>query len=133
MVNEERLINNFLNMVKISSPSLKERAMADYLKNELKNLGLEIEEDNAGSKINGDAGNIIAVLKAPGKKKILFSSHMDTVSPCDKIVPIVEEGIIKTDGTSVLGGDDKAGIVKKPDQSAFFVQHAKCHQRDGAS
>ncbi len=111
MVNEERLINNFLNMVKISSPSLKERAMADYLKNELKNLGLEIEEDNAGSKINGDAGNIIAVLKAPGKKKILFSSHMDTVSPCDKIVPIVEEGIIKTDGTSVLGGDDKAGIA----------------------
>ena len=25
----------------------------------------------------------------------------------------------------------KLGIVKKPDQSAFFVQHAKCHQRNG--
>lgn len=111
MFNQERLVGNFLNMVKISSPSLKEREMAEYLKNELKDLGLEIEEDNAGSKIGGNSGNIVAVLKAPGKKKILFSSHMDTVSPCEKITPIVEDGIIKTDGTSVLGGDDKAGIA----------------------
>ena len=111
MFNEERLINNFLNMVKIPSPSLREREMADYLKNELMDLGLEIEEDNTASKIDGNAGNIIAVLRSPGKKKILFSSHMDTVTPCDKIVPIMENGIIKTDGTSVLGGDDKAGIA----------------------
>ncbi|MGL5125575.1 MAG: M20/M25/M40 family metallo-hydrolase [Fusobacteriaceae bacterium] len=111
MVNETRLIKNFLEMVKISSPSLKEREMADYLKSFLTEMGLTVEEDNTGNKIGGNAGNIIA--KLPGKinKKILFSSHMDTVTPCEKINPIVSNGIISTDGTSVLGGDDKAGIA----------------------
>lgn len=111
MVNKERVVNSFLDMVKISSLSLNERAMADYLKKELTAMGLEVEEDNVGEKIGGNAGNIIAVLKAPGKKKILFSAHMDTVCPCEKINPIVENGIIKTDGTSILGADDKAGIA----------------------
>ena len=113
MINEQRLVDNFLNMVKIPSPSLKERAMADYVKLELENLGLEVTEDNAGQTCNGNAGNIIGTLKAKGSstKKILFSAHMDTVLPCDKITAILENGIIKSDGTSVLGGDDKAGIA----------------------
>lgn len=111
MINESRLVENFLEMVKIPSPSLKEREVADYLKKVLEELGLEVTEDKAGEAIGGNAGNIIGVLKAPGKKKLLFSSHMDTVLPCTKINPIVEGGIIKTDGTSVLGGDDKAGIA----------------------
>jgi len=113
MINEKRIVDNFLDMVKIPSPSLKERAMADCVKAELEKIGLEVTEDNAGESCNGNAGNIIGVLKAKGsnKKKILFSAHMDTVLPCDKITPIIENGIIKSDGTSVLGGDDKAGIA----------------------
>ncbi|MGL5123979.1 MAG: M20/M25/M40 family metallo-hydrolase [Fusobacteriaceae bacterium] len=111
MLNEKRMIENFLDMIKIPSPSLNERKIADYLKKILLDMGLEVEEDNAGKDHNGNTGNIIAVLKSPGKKKFLFSSHMDTVTPCEKILPIIENGIIKTDGTSVLGGDDKAGIA----------------------
>ena len=113
MINEKRIVDNFLDMIKIPSPSLKERAMADYVKVQLENIGLEVTEDNAGKSCNGNAGNIIGVLKAkgPNKKKILFSAHMDTVLPCSKVTPIIENGIIKSDGTTVLGGDDKAGIV----------------------
>lgn len=111
MVNESRVINNFLDMVKISSPSLKERGMADYLKKLLEELGLVVEEDNTGEKIGGNAGNIIARLPGKIDKKIMFSSHMDTVTPCEKINPIIKDGIISTDGTSILGGDDKAGIA----------------------
>ncbi len=111
MINENRLVENFLDMVKIPSPSFKEREVADYLKNVLTELGMEVIEDNAGEIIGGNAGNIIGIMKAPGKKKLLFSSHMDTVLPCAKITPIVEDGIIKSDGTSVLGGDDKGGIA----------------------
>jgi len=38
---------------------------------------------------------------------------MDTVSPGEGIKPIIDEenGIIKSDGTTVLGGDDKGGIA----------------------
>lgn len=113
MINEQRIVDSFLDMVKIPSPSLKERVIADYLKVQLKKIGLEVTEDNAGESCNSNAGNIIGVLKAKGsnKKKILFSAHMDTVLPCDKITPIIDGGIIRSDGTSVLGGDDKAGIA----------------------
>lgn len=111
MVREERLVKNFIDMVKIPSPSLKEREMADYLITALKKLGLEVEEDNAGEINKGNAGNVIGVLRAPGKPKVLFSAHMDTVLPCDKITPVIENGIIKSDGTSILGGDDKGGIA----------------------
>lgn len=111
MIKEARLIENFLDMVKISSPSKNERAMGDYLLKVLKELGLEVSEDNAGEINGGNCGNIIGVLRAPGKKKLLFSAHMDTVVPCEKIVPVIENGVIKSDGTSVLGGDDKGGIA----------------------
>ncbi|MCJ8342247.1 MAG: M20/M25/M40 family metallo-hydrolase [Cetobacterium sp.] len=111
MVKEARLVENFLDMVKISSPSLKEREMGDYLIKVLKELGLEVMEDEAGEKNGGNCGNIIGILKAPGKKKVLFSAHMDTVLPCDKVTPVIEGRIIKSDGTSVLGGDDKGGIA----------------------
>lgn len=111
MVNRERIVNNFINMAKISSPSLKEREVADYIKNQLLEIGMEVIEDNAGVEFGGNSGNIIGVLRAPGKKKVLLSAHMDTVLPCDKVNPIIENGVIKSDGTTVLGGDDKAGIA----------------------
>ncbi|MGL5917907.1 MAG: M20/M25/M40 family metallo-hydrolase [Cetobacterium sp.] len=111
MIREARLVENFLDMVKISSPSRDERVMGDYLIEVLKELGLDVEEDNAGELNNGNCGNIIGTLKSPGKKRFLFSAHMDTVTPCKKIVPVVENGIIKSDGTSILGGDDKGGIA----------------------
>lgn len=111
MINRERMVENFINMAKISSPSLKEREVADYIKKELESIGLEVIEDNAGEKTGGNSGNIIGILRAPGKKKVLLSAHMDTVLPCDKVNPIIENGIIKSDGTTVLGGDDKAGIA----------------------
>ena len=50
MINRERMVENFINMAKISSPSLKEREVADYIKKELESIGLEVIEDNAGEK-----------------------------------------------------------------------------------
>lgn len=111
MIKKERILENFLEMVRIPSPSKNERELADYLKNKLLKLGLEVKEDNTGEKIGGNTGNIIGVLKGKKKGNYLFSAHMDTVKPCEKINPILENGIIKTDGTSILGGDDKGGIA----------------------
>jgi tripeptide aminopeptidase len=41
----------------------------------------------------------------------MMSAHMDTVVPGEGVKPIVEGDIIRTDGTTVLGGDDKSGCV----------------------
>lgn len=113
MINNERLINEFLELVQIDSPSSKEGAVAKVLAKKLESIGCEVLIDDAGVKTGGETGNIIATLKGnrPGRK-LLFSSHMDTVSPGIGVKPIIDEGngIIKSDGTTVLGSDDKAGI-----------------------
>ena len=112
MTNNKRLIDEFLELVQIDSPSSKEGNVAKVLVKKLEEIGLSVEVDNAGEIHGGETGNVIATLKGNREgKKILFSSHMDTVSPGIGIKPIIDEeaGIIKSDGTTVLGSDDKAG------------------------
>lgn len=111
MIQKQRVLNTFLDMVKISSPSGNERRMADYLINHMNANGIEVYEDKAGETIRGNTGNVIAKIKGNGKKHIVLTAHMDTVVPCDEIHPVIDGDIVKTDGTSVLGGDDKSGIA----------------------
>jgi tripeptide aminopeptidase len=114
MINKERLIEEFLELVQIDSLSSKEGAVAKVLVKKLEKLGFEVSIDDAGIKFNGETGNVVAKLKGNRVgKKILFSAHMDTVSPGLGIKPIIDKvnGIIKSDGTTVLGADDKAGIT----------------------
>ncbi len=114
MINKKRLIDEFIELVKIDSPSSKEGKVSKILVEKLKGIGCEVYIDKAGEKVGGETGNIIAKLKGNRDgKTVLFSSHMDTVSPGEGIKPIIDEvnGIIKSDGTTVLGSDDKAGIA----------------------
>ena len=113
MINKERLIEEFIELVKIDSLTGKEKNIAKLLFEKLEELGFEVTIDDAGKLAGGETGNVIATLKGnrPGKK-LLFSAHMDTVEPGIGINPIVDETnqIIKSDGTTILGSDDKAGI-----------------------
>lgn len=112
MVNRDRLIGTFLEIVKINTQTKKERAMADYLKGKLTELGLQVTEDQAGTAIGGEAGNVIGVLKGNSDKQaVLFSAHMDRVSPGENIYPVVEGDVIKSSGDTILGGDDGAGLA----------------------
>ncbi len=112
-INEKRLLNTFLDLVRIDSESLQEGAIAKYLAQELKKLGASVYVDKAGKKIGSDAqGNIIASVKGSGKTKpFLLSSHMDTVRPGRGVKPSVKNGRVVSGGSTVLGGDDKAGIA----------------------
>ncbi len=112
MVNRTRLVDEFLELVKIDSLSRKERQMCDILKRKLENMGFMPVEDNAGEKIGGNSGNIICTVK--GTKNvpaILLGAHMDTVVPGIGKKAVVAGDIIKTDGTTILGGDDASGIA----------------------
>ena len=111
-IQETRLLDTVLKLVQIDSESRNERAAADYLKNRLETLGYTVKEDNAGAHIGGNAGNVIAYHEGIGTgKSLLFCAHMDTVAPGNGIIPIIEDGVVHSDGTTVLGGDDKAGIA----------------------
>ena len=107
---QERVIERFLEYVQIDSPTKEEAAFRDRLKKDLEELGLEVYEDNAGEEIGSNSGNLIAKLKGTGDKTILFSSHMDTVSPGRGIEPVINDGVITSKGDTILAGDDKAGV-----------------------
>lgn len=112
MIHVERLLKEFCELVSIDSVSFHERKMADTLKNKLLELDVEVNEDNAGERYKGNAGNIFGFLKGtiPGPP-ILFSAHMDTVEPgVGKKAILQEDGRIVSEGT-VLGADDVSGIV----------------------
>lgn len=113
MVNQERLVKEFMELVAIDSESGDERAIAEILKGKLTALGFEVYEDNTGDVIGTGTGNLIATI--PGTKAdaptAFFSAHMDTVKPGNGIQPILKDGIITAAGDTILGSDDKAGIA----------------------
>lgn len=112
MINKERLLDRFLKYIQIDSPTKYEREFADYLKNEMEEMGLSVYMDSAGEKVGSNSGNLIGRLEGNTEgEPILFSAHMDTVSPGIGIKPIIKDGVIYSDGTTILGGDDKAGIA----------------------
>lgn len=112
MVNKERIVTELLQLVKIDCISKNERKMADYIWKKLNDLEIDAKEDNSGEKIGGNTGNIIALLKGNiNKDPILLSAHMDTVMPGLGKKPIVKDNIVKSDGSTILGADDAAGIT----------------------
>lgn len=112
VIQEERIVDTFQKYVQIDSPTKNEKKFANFIVSELEALGLEVYIDHAGEKVGGNTGNIIAKLKGTkDTEPIVFSCHMDTVSPGCGIQPIIKDGVIYSDGTTVLGADDKAGIA----------------------
>jgi tripeptide aminopeptidase len=113
MINQERIKNLLLELVQIDSHSRKERDVAERIKTYCEEIGADVEIDDAGEKVGGNSGNVIARFKGtiPGAEPIMMSAHMDTVVPGEGVKPIVEGDIIRTDHTTVLGGDDKSGCA----------------------
>jgi tripeptide aminopeptidase len=111
-VKQDRLVELFTTLCSINSPSRQEREMAEYVKGFLRGLGLEVREDHAAQQVEGNANNLIATLPAniSGVPRIFFSAHLDTVEPNPNVKIIQENGIIRTDGSTILGADDKAGV-----------------------
>ncbi|OFP01309.1 MULTISPECIES: M20/M25/M40 family metallo-hydrolase [Staphylococcus] len=115
MINKQRLLDTFLELVQIDSETGHEEIIQPILKEKFENLGLEVKEDHAGEQNELGANNLVCTLPAVNTNanqidKIYFTSHMDTVIPGINVKPIVkDDGYIYSDGTTVLGADDKAG------------------------
>ncbi len=101
------MIEQFMEMVRIDSESGNEGKMIDYLLKEFAKIGASVAKDSYG--------NMIAKLPAKGcenKEPVLLSCHADTVKPGVGIEPIIENGVIRSEGNTILGADDKAGIAE---------------------
>ena len=113
MINQERLNSLLIELIEIDSLSRRERDVALRLQRELEDLGARVFIDDAGEKVGGNVGNLIAHFPgtAPGAAPLLLSAHMDTVVPGEGIRPVRDGDILRTDGRTVLGGDDKSGVA----------------------
>lgn len=112
MINKNRVVEEFMKYVQIDSETKSEGEFAKFIKKELEALGAEVTVDGAGEIVGSDTGNVIARFKGTREgEPILFSCHMDTVTPGKGIKPIIKDDVIYSDGTTILGGDDKAGIA----------------------
>jgi len=126
----QRLIDEFLELVQIDSETKNEQIIAPILKSKLEVLGFEVIEDDSAARSGHGAGNLIATLKGTksGVDSIYFTTHMDTVVPGKGIKPeLREDGYIYSDGTTILGADDKAGIAALLDMAKRLKEESIEH------
>jgi tripeptide aminopeptidase len=129
MVQQDRIVQEFMELVQVDSETKHERAICDVLKEKFTALGLDVVEDDAAEKTEHAAGNLVATL--PGTvddcPTIYFTCHMDTVVPGKGIKPSVKDGYIVSDGTTILGSDDKAGIAAMFEAIRVLKEEKKTH------
>lgn len=129
MVKRQRLINDFIALCRVNSPPKQEAEVIEAVLPRLQRLGLEVQRDEAGKRIGGNADNVIARLPAnvTGAPPIFFSAHFDTVEPNPNVQIIVEDDLIRTDGNSILGADDKAGLASLLEAIECIVENGLPH------
>lgn len=112
MINKERAIKTFFEYVRIDSESGNEKAICERLIKDIKQLGHNIYVDNSFSKCKSNGNNVYCFIDGTlDARPILFSAHMDTVKPGVNIEPYIDGNYIKSKGDTILGADDKSGVV----------------------
>ena len=110
-MNPIRLLDLFCEIVRIESPSRHEAAMAARCADELRGLGFSVRFDDSAAQTGADTGNLVAHLPGTAPGHVVLAAHMDTVQPCAGIEPVVEDGVVRSAGDTILSADDKAGVA----------------------
>ena len=113
MIDRERMVAEFCELVQIDSLSWREGAMAARVLEKLRALGFEVEVDDGGKEAGGETGNVIARL-SPIDDRLpctMFNAHIDTVVPGEGIRPVVVGDRITAESETITGADDKAGVA----------------------
>ncbi|WP_054949541.1 M20/M25/M40 family metallo-hydrolase [Numidum massiliense] len=130
MIQSQRLLEEFMELVQIDSETKHEREICDVLKQKLTALGFAVIEDDSRAETGHGAGNIIATLEGTTDAvPIFFTAHMDTVAPGQSIKPQVKDGYIVSDGTTILGSDDKAGVAALIEAARVLQERGLPHGR----
>jgi len=106
------IVELFLELAALRSPPGEERAVADVVLGYLRGLGLEPDEDGVGPAIGSTMGNVYARLEPTAEgTPLFFCAHLDTVPPDGELRPVVEDGVVRNAGGTILGADNKAAVV----------------------
>jgi tripeptide aminopeptidase len=123
-VSTSNVVSLFVELATIPSPPGEERACADRVLEELHAIGLEPDEDSAGAAIGSTIGNIF--VRLPGRREggtpIFFCAHLDTVPPIGPLEPVVEDGVVRNAGGTILGADNKAAVAAMLEAARRIVE-----------
>ena len=120
----------FTELAAIPSPPGSEREVADRVRSYLEGLGLEVTEDDAGARIDSTAGNLLARLEPTtqnGGTPIFLCAHLDTVKPTGPLEPVVEDGIIRNAGGTILGADNKSAVAAMLEAARLILSENRSH------
>jgi tripeptide aminopeptidase len=110
-VGEQAIFDRFVRLCETPSPTGSERAMADAVADELRGLGVEVTEDGAASEARAGSGNLLARLPGTGDGWVMFGAHLDTVPHHGPIEVVLEGGVFRSAGDTILGADNKAAVT----------------------
>lgn len=112
MIKRDRILESFLTLVRTDTKTLDEAKMADVLQSMMEGIGFTCERDGAGEAHGGTTGNLICRLAGSVKgRPLLLCAHMDRVSPGLGVKPVVRDGYVYSDGSTILGADDAGGLI----------------------
>ena len=130
MVNRNRLLETFMEYVRIDSESGDEREMCLKVEQDLKALGADVIRQGHGQDTHSNGWNLLCTLKgSPGLSPLILSAHLDTVSPGKGIEPLLgQDGVLRSKGPTILGGDDKCGVVAMVELARSLKDHPVPHR-----
>ena len=118
----------FLELAALPSPSGEERAVADHVRAYLRDLALDVDEDDAGSRIDSSIGNLFCrVAGAGGGTPLFFCAHLDTVRPFGAIEPVLSDGVVRNGAGTILGADNKAAVASMLEATRRLVAEQRPH------
>ena len=129
MINEERLVKLFKDLCLIDAPALKEADSVAFVRRHLESMGLEVSEDDAATKVGGNANNLIAWKRGtlPSAPKIFLSAHFDTVEPTAGLVIGERDGVFFSESDTILGADDKGGMAPAIEAIQALIESGEPH------
>jgi tripeptide aminopeptidase len=108
------VVDLFIELAAISSPPGEERPVADAVTRYLRDLGLTVDEDDAGATVGSNMGNLYCRVEPAGNgagTPIFLCAHLDTVPPEGPLQPVLEDGVIRNAGGTILGADNKSAVA----------------------
>jgi acetylornithine deacetylase/succinyl-diaminopimelate desuccinylase-like protein len=98
--------------------------VVDYLRA----LALPVDEDDAGTRIDSTIGNLLCRIEPSGEgAPLFFCAHLDTVPPQGPIEPVIEDGVVRNGGGTILGADNKAAVAAMLEATRRIVAENRPH------
>jgi tripeptide aminopeptidase len=110
-VSDQRLLDRFVRLCEIASPTGEERAVADDVIAELRGLGVDVSEDDSAEAASAGSGNLIARVPGRGEGWVMFCAHLDTVPHEGQVRVTNDNGVFRSEGDTILGADNKAAVT----------------------